>query len=372
VAGLTVLVPDAPYEDASDLERAAAGPGVAWRVFRERDPGRVPDDAWQAADAVLAWHGMRIDGPIIDRLTRCRVIVGCGVGVDRIDADAAGRAGIAVCNVPDYGTGEVADHAMALILALTRGVVRAHEALRADPVAGWRSDLPPTLLRLQGARLGIVGLGRIGTAVAIRGRAFGLEVLAFDPYAPSGHEIAIGARRIEHFAAFLGAVDVVSIHAPLTAETRGMFGAAAFRAMRRAAILVNTARGAIVDTDALADALEASTIAGAALDVLPEEPPRAEGRLLAAFRADAPWLRGRLVLTPHSAWRSAASYRDCRRKAVETAVGYLVDGRLRNCVNRDTLVGPRPGPPEGRDVPRAAGPRHRGDREERAAPPRPD
>jgi D-3-phosphoglycerate dehydrogenase len=341
VGRLTVLVPDAPYEDDGGLERATAGPAVGWRVFRERDPARIPDGCWRAADGVLAWHGMRFDGPTIDRLTRCRVIVGCGVGVDRIDVDAAGRAGIAVCNVPDYGTGEVADHAMALVLALTRGIVRSHEALRADPVAGWRSDLPPTLARMQGARLGLVGLGRIGTAVAVRARAFGMEVVAIDPYAPSGLEIGLGVGRTHDFAALLGAADVVSVHAPLTAETRGLFGAAAFQAMRREAILVNTARGAIVDTDALADALEAGAIAGAALDVLPEEPPRPGGKLLAAFGADAPWLRGRLVLTPHSAWRSAASYRDCRRKAVETALAYLVDGRLRNCVNRDALVRPR-------------------------------
>jgi lactate dehydrogenase-like 2-hydroxyacid dehydrogenase len=338
---LTVLVPDAHYEDDGELERGTAGPGVAWRIFRERDPSRIPDAVWGAADAVLAWLAMPLEAPTVARLHRCRVIVGCGVGVDRIDAAAAGRAGIAVCNVPDYGTGEVADHAMALVLALARGVVRSHEALREDPIAGWRSDLSPTLTRLQGARLGIVGLGRIGTAVALRARAFGLEVVAYDPYAPPGHERTVGATRVDRFPEFLGAADVVSIHAALTDETRGMFAASAFQAMRRHALLVNTARGAIVDTDALADALECGTIAGAALDVLPAEPPRAGSRLVAAFRADAPWLRGRLVLTPHSAWRTPASYLDCRRKAVETALAYLVEGRLRNCVNRDTLAHPR-------------------------------
>jgi len=344
VSVLTVLVPDAPYADEGDLERATAGPDVAWRIFRERDPSRVPDAAWRAADAVLAWHAIRFDGPIIDRLTRCRLIVGCGVGVDRIDLDAAGRAGIPVCNVPDYGTAEVADHTLALILALTRGIVPGHAALAADPVANWRSDVSPILRRLQGARLGLVGVGRIGTAVAMRARPFGFDLLAFDPYAPRGHEIAIGATRVERFEEFLGAADVVSIHAPLTPETRGLFGAAAFDAMRRDALLINTARGPLVDTDALADALAAGTIAGAALDVLPEEPPRAGGKLLAAFLADAPWLRGRLVLTPHSAWRSPASYLDCRRKAVETALAYLVEGRLKNCVNGDALATVRGAP----------------------------
>jgi phosphoglycerate dehydrogenase-like enzyme len=112
--------------------------------------------------------------------------------------------------------------------------------------------------------------------------------------------------------------------------------------MRPGALLVNAARGAIVDTDALVDALEAGTIAGAALDVLPEEPPRAGGKLLTAVLGDAPWLRGRLVLTPHSAWRSPASYAECPRKAVETALEYLHEGRLRNCVNGDLLAAARP------------------------------
>jgi phosphoglycerate dehydrogenase-like enzyme len=281
---------------------------------------------------------MRLDTDAIARLTRCRVIVGCGVGVDRIDVAAAARAGIPVCNVPDYGTGEVADHALGLILALSRGIVRSHEALRDDVVGGWRSDLPPTLTRLDGSRLGLVGLGRIGRAVAARARGLGLEIVVYDPYLPVGTEIP-GGSRIDDFPAFLGEVDVVSIHAPLTDETRGMFDAAAFRAMRPGALLVNAARGAIVDTDALADALEAGRIAGAALDVLPEEPPRAGGKLIAAFLADAAWLRGRLVLTPHSAWRSPASYAECRRKAVETALMYLTEGRLRNCVNRELLAG---------------------------------
>ena len=334
-------MPDAHYTDGGDLERATAGPDVAWRVYRERDPARIPETSWQCADAVLAWLAMRLDADTIARLTRCRVIVGCGVGVDRIDAAAAGRAGIAVCNVPDYGTGEVADHALGLILALARGIVRSHEALRADVVAGWRSDLPPTLTRLEGARLGLVGLGPIGRAVAGRARGLGLEVVVYDPYLPAGEEHPVGGRRVDDFRAFLQEVDIVSIHAPLTAETRGMFDATAFRAMRPGALLVNAARGAIVDTDALADALEAGVIAGAALDVLPEEPPCAGGKLIAAFQADAPWLRGRLVLTPHSAWRSPASYAECRRKAVETALAYLVEGRLRNCVNRDLLPGPR-------------------------------
>ena len=315
---------------------------MAWHVYRERDPAQIPEISWGSADAVLAWLAMPLDAAAITRLTRCRVIVGCGVGVDRIDVVAAGRAGIAVCNVPDYGTGEVADHALGLILALARGIVRSHEALRADLVAGWRSDLAPTLTRLQGARLGIVGLGRIGRAVATRAPGLGLAVVVYDPHLPQGQEIAGHGRRIDDFREFLGEVDVVSIHAPLTTETRGMFDATAFRAMRPGALLVNAARGAIVDTDALADALEAGTIAGAALDVLPEEPPRPAGKLLTAFRADVPWLRGRLVLTPHSAWRSPASYAECRRKAVETALLYLREGRLRHCVNRELLAGARP------------------------------
>lgn len=337
----TFVVPDFQFEDDAKLERTTAGKHARWRIFRERSKDGIPAAAWAEADALLCWHEVAITADVITRLTHCRQIVRCGVGFDHIDLQAAGEAGIPVCNVPDYGTSEVADHAIALLLSFTRGIVAAHNALKADPVKGWAYTTSPTTRRMRGSRFGIVGLGRIGTATALRAKAFGYEVLAYDPYLSNGQEIALGVRRVASLNDLLAESDVVSLHTPLTPETRGMIGAAQLRRMKRDAILVNTARGPLIDTDALAEALKKEWIAAAGIDVLPEEPPSSGGRLVDAFRKNVPWVRNRLILTPHSAWSSAASQADARRKAVETALDYLMYGKLRNCVNAEFLGSPR-------------------------------
>jgi phosphoglycerate dehydrogenase-like enzyme len=337
----TIVVPDFQFADDAGLERQTAGKRFRWKIYRERRAADIPSSAWSSADGVLCWHEVPIDAAAIARMTRCRQIVRCGVGFDHIDLQAAGEAGIPVCNVPDYGTSEVADHAMALLLAFTRGIVAAHGALKADVVKGWTYASSPTTRRMRGSRFGIVGLGRIGTATALRAKAFGYEVLAFDPYLSNGQEIAVGVRRVATLDELLQACDVVSLHAPLTPETRGIIGRAQLRRMQPDAILINTARGPMIDTDALAEALRKGWIAAAGIDVLPEEPPGSGGRLVEAFRKNLPWVRNRLILTPHSAWSSAASQADARRKAVETALDYLDRGLLRNCVNAEFLSKPR-------------------------------
>jgi phosphoglycerate dehydrogenase-like enzyme len=228
-----------------------------------------------------------------------------------------------------------------LLLNLCRGVLAWHQAVVADPIAGWQPETPPPVRRLSGMRLGIVGLGRIGTAVALRAKAFGIEPIIFDPYVPSGQELAVGAARVDTLHTLLGRVDAVTLHVPLTAETRSMFDLRAFRAMRPGSLFINTARGQVFDIDALAEVLEDGHLAGAGLDVLPEEPPRSGHRLLTALREGAPWLRGRLILTPHKAWKCVASLDDLRRLSVETVLSYLVHGRLKNCVNQAFLATPR-------------------------------
>jgi len=195
---------------------------------------------------------------------------------------------------------------------------------------------------VRGTTFGIVGLGRIGTAVALRAKSFGFDILAYDPYVSRGQEIALGVGRVNCLAELLAACDVVSLHAPLTAETRNMIDDAAFAAMRPGALLINTARGGMVDLDALQRALRDERLGAAALDVLPEEPPDAPHPLLTAYAAGADWLRGRLLITPHAAWYSPDSQTDARRLAVETLVAYLLDGHLQNCVNADKLVDRRP------------------------------
>lgn len=332
-ASYRVLTPDAQYDDDGEVERSTAGADFHFDILREREAARIPAELWTQADALLVWHEVVIDRDLIAHLKRCRVIVRAGVGFDHIDLAAAGAAGIPVCNTPDYGTSEVADHAIGMLLALRRGLTFYDDRLHRDPLANYTWAGAPLIARVRGSRLGIVGLGRIGTATALRAKAFGIEVIGFDPYLPRGQEIALGVRRVESLKELLREADAVSLHTPLTDETRHLINAETLALMRPHAVLVNTARGALVDIDALHQALIDDRLGGAALDVLPEEPPQAERPLITALRNGDERLRYRLLLSPHAAWYSHASQTDARRLSTQTLVSYLRDGRLWNCVN---------------------------------------
>ncbi len=338
---LRVLFPDAPFETL-DVEQAALGDGVTIDHFRETDAAAVPEESWAACDAIILYHLMPMPEAVLTRAPRCRILVRAGVGFDSVDLAAAGKLGIPVCNVPDYGTTDVADHAIALMLGLRRALPFLSDRLRTDPVGNWDfAATPMTQQRLRGQTVGIVGLGRIGLAAARRAAAFDMPVGFYDPYLPVGQDLASGYRRFDTLDDLLGWADVVSVHTPLTGETRGMFDAAAFAAMKPGAILVNTARGPIVDIDALHDALRSGRLGGAGLDVLPVEPPDPAHPLIAAFAADADWLRGRLYLTPHAAFACPQSLHDLRRLTGVTVRAYVDHGRLRACVNEGLLVNPR-------------------------------
>ncbi len=334
MAQFRILTPDAQYSDDGLIERSAAGADVRWDILRAGTLSEIPAEALAACDAVVAWHEVDIDRAFVAALKRCRIIVRAGVGFDHIDLDAAAEVGIPVCNTPDYGTSEVADHAIGLMLALRRGIVTYHQRLIADPCAGFDYSRMPLVRRLRGRAFGVVGLGRIGTAAALRAKAFGMSVVAYDPYVSRGTEIALGVDRVETLKELLAASDVVSLHCPLTPETRDMIGAAELALMNNEAILINTARGAIVDIPALIQALRDGIIAGAGIDVLPVEPPRAGDAIAIAYRGGAdPIVGERLIVTPHAAWSSKESVRDSRRLSVETAMLYLRENRLRNLVN---------------------------------------
>ena len=291
-----------------------------------------------AIDGIVHYPGnTEVDGGP-DAYPQVRALLRSGVGFDGLDIEAWGRRGVAVFNVPDYGTSEVADHALALMLTLTRGIATYHEAMRADAAGRWYEVAVPCVKRLRGAVFGIVGLGRIGLAAAMRARGFGMRIAFYDPYLASGMEIAVGAERCTSLAELFAMSDVVSLHLPANRETRNMIGAEILRAAKPGLVLVNTARGTIVDLEALYDALKGGRIAGAALDVLPEEPPRGRNRLLEAFANREPWLDGRLTLSPHAAFYSPDALRDMRVKGVETVIRHLATGDLTNCVNREYLV----------------------------------
>jgi phosphoglycerate dehydrogenase-like enzyme len=334
VTAFRLLTPDAQYPDDGVIERRTAGEGVIWSIHRVRRPQGLPGGALAECDAMVVWHELAVDRSVIDQMQRCRIIVRAGVGFDHIDLQAAADAGIPVCNTPDYGTSEVADHAIGLMLALARGIVSYHQELSADPIANFDHSRAPLVRRVRGSIFGIVGLGRIGTATAIRSKSFGMRVVAYDPYVSRGTEIALGVERVESLAALLRLSDVVSLHCPLTEETRNLVNAETLRLMKPEAILINTARGAVVDIPALIEALDRGIIAGAGIDVLPAEPPRADDEIARAYRdRNNPLTGKRLILTPHAAWFSPESAADARRLSVETAMLYLREGRLRNLVN---------------------------------------
>ena len=329
---ISVLYPDVDFVGEPDIERAAFGNAAELHVFRARRAEQVPDALWQGCDAIVCYHDLPIDRAIVDRLGRCRQIVRAAVGFDNIDLAACSARGIVVCNTPDYGTTDVADHAIALMLAITRGVVAYDAALRADAVEGWSYLKAPAVRRLARQCFGVGGLGRIGTAAALRAKALGMDVVFYDPYRAGGTELSLGIRRVDFLETLLRQADIVSLHAPLTDETRGMIDHGALAQMKPSAILVNTARGPMVDTAALLEALRSGRIAAAALDVLPSEPP-ADDPLVAAWQAGEAELRARLVLSPHAAVYSPDPYFDLRRKSAETVLAYFRDGILRNRVN---------------------------------------
>lgn len=286
-------------------------------------------DLVQAADAdVLLVQDIRVSERTIAQLARCQAIVRCGVGVDNIDLRAAGQRGIAVCNVPDYGTEEVADHALMLLLALARRLVPSFDVIRNG---GW--DLQPVFgtPRLRGKTLGLIGCGRIGTAMVRRALPLGFRVLFYDPYKPDGHDKALGIERCATLEQLLGQSQFLSLHCPLTPETRHIVNARTLAQLPAGAYVISTARGPCIDQRALLAALDSGHVAFAGLDVVDPEP----------LNDDALRRHPRVLLTPHSAFYSVEGDLELRRKAAEEACRVLRGEALRNVVNRDLLVKPR-------------------------------
>lgn len=260
------------------------------------------------------------------------MIVRCGVGYDNVDGAAARRHGIPVANVPDYGTEEVADSAIGLMLALTRGIHLLTGRLR-GPRGPWSWAQVRPRHRLRGRGFGVVGLGRIGTAAALRAKALGMDVLFFDPYTPDGRDRALGVRRAESLAELLAQSYVVSLHCPLSDETRHLINRATLAQLPAGAYLVNTARGGVADVLAVLDAVTRGHLAGAALDVLEEEPPPDDHPLVVAWRDPNHPAHDRIILNPHTAFYSEEGLLDMRIKGSENCRRVLLGQPPRNVVN---------------------------------------
>jgi len=317
--------------DALEPERAVLG---EFAELVALDAGHENDLAGQIEDAagLMMYHVISITRATIDRLRNCRLIVRCGVGVDNVDHAYARQRGVAVVNVPDYGTEEVADTAIAMLLALTRGVTLANSLMRTGSRPWIYTEMAP-LVRLRGRVLGIVGLGRIGAATALRAKALGMDVVFYDPYLPDGYDKALGVRRAETLDALLAQSLAVTIHCPLTPETRHMIDAAAIERLPRGAYLINTARGAVVDTRAVPEAIASGRLLGAGIDVLEIEPPPADDPLVAAWRDPRHPAHHRVLINPHSAFYCEEGLRDMRVKGSEACRRAILGLPLRNVVN---------------------------------------
>lgn len=273
------------------------------------------------ADALLVQYGM-VSRRVIEGLPRLRVLVRYGVGVDGIDLQAATERGIPVVNVPDYGTDEVANHAVALLLALARKLPLLDRQTRSGR---WTVFEAVPLHRLVGQTVGILGCGRIGSRVARKLAGFDVRLLACDPYVPT---LPPGVEPVSRDR-LLAESDYLTLHCPLTDQTRHIVDAAALARMKPTAILVNTARGGLVDTAALVDALQAGRLGGAGLDVTEPEPLDPSSPLL---RLD------QVIVTPHAAWYSEEGRADLKRRVAEEAVRVLGGARPLFCVNPEVFA----------------------------------
>jgi D-3-phosphoglycerate dehydrogenase/C-terminal binding protein len=301
---------------------------LALDAFHEDElVGRIED-----ADAVMIYHQFNVSARIIERLAHCKLIVRCGAGVDNVDHAFARTRGIPVANIPDYGTEDVADTAIAMMLTLARGVHALNSRLRRG-VLPWSYTQVAPLHRVRGRVCGIIGLGRIGGATALRAKALGMDVVFFDPYAPDGRDKSLGIRRSESLEDLLRQSHLLSVHCPLTPETRHLISDEALALLPSGAVVVNTARGAVVDTSAVLHAIERGHLMGAGIDVLEKEPPHDDDPLLQAWRDPKHPAHDRLILNPHSAFYTEEGLRDMRVKGSENVRRVLLGGQPRNVVN---------------------------------------
>ena len=281
-------------------------------------------DLARDADAIITCFAS-VTGNVLRGASKCVVVSRYGVGVDNIAVETATELGMVVAYVPDYCVDEVSDHTMALLLALNRRVLPFDRYAREESWATVPLTLP--VLRLRGSVLGIIGLGRIGRAVCHKARAFGMEVLAYDPYIDDSAFDVIGARSVP-MDTLLKESDFVTVHMPLVAETQGMIGEGQFRLMKPTAFLINCARGPLVDEQALIKALKEGEVAGAALDVLESPLPSPDNPL---FKME------NVLLTPHVAFFSQQSLEELQSRAAGAVVDVLSGKLPDNVINPDVL-----------------------------------
>lgn len=315
---MKVVITDYEYQDVEKERKILKAAGIVLDECQCRTEQALID-ACREADGVIVQY-CAITERVIRAMERCRVIIKYGIGVNNIDVDAASAKGIYVCNVPDYGVDEVSNHAIAMMLALSRGLKSLNESLTSG-AWGYAPVVP--LHRMAGSTLGLVGLGRIPSLVAKKMAGFGLRILAYDPFARPEAARELGVELVE-FDTLVAESDYISIHCPLTPRTQGLFGSETFRRMKSTAILVNTARGPVIQQQALEEALRTGELAGAGLDVYEQEP----------LPKDSPLLHmSNVICTPHCAWYTEEAVTAVQEKAAQEAANVLTGHAPWHAVN---------------------------------------
>lgn len=314
-----VVVTDYEYQSLHWEEKEVASVGgilVPCQLKTEEELIQECKDA----DALLVQYA-KITRRVIENLEKCKIIVRYGVGVDSLDIEAATEHGIYIANVPDYGLEDVADHAMALLLAAVRKVLYLHNKVVNDQ---WDYKLAKPLYRLRGKTLGLMAFGNIARMVANKAKAFGINVQVYDPYLSEkiANEYDV---RIVDFDTLIKTSDFISIHAPVTPETYHVFNKNVFKQMKPNCIIVNTARGALINENDLVEALEKGYIAGAALDVTDPEPISKDSKLKSMEN---------VIITPHAAWYTEEAQDSLQRQAAQEVARVLSGEKPLNLVNK--------------------------------------
>jgi len=327
------------YIKDPDIEQRVLGPSVNIICLEEENEAKFPSSI-ETADALLVWHAT-ISKKTISRLKNCKVIVRYGVGYDNVDYKYALQRGIYFCNNPDYGVHEVADTACSMILALSRKIISYDYASKAVK-SSWQEHIINPIKRTCEHNLGIIGIGRIGTAVALRMKSFGMDIAFYDPYVASGYEKSLGVQRFETLEKLQEFSSIISLHTPLTEETLCMVDENFINHLNRNTIFINTARGKIVkDLDTLFFGLMNGKLIGIGLDVLPQEPPLKSEKLIQAWKDKNNELYTKIIITPHTSYYSDLSWKEMRIKASDNVKRVLDGGKPKNLIIDNFLFYPK-------------------------------
>lgn len=323
------------YIKNPNIEKKILGNKVKIINLNQKNEEKFPETI-KDADAILVWHANLTD-KTFKKLKKCKAIIRYGVGVDNIDLKAAKKYKISIANTPDYGIDEVADTASGLILSLTRKIFLYNNNCK-NYKNIWQENVPKEnknypVKRLRNLNLGIIGLGRIGSALALRMKAFNMNIGFYDPFVKSGYEKTIGIKKFDNLIELTKFSNVISINCVLNNETKGMINNKFLKDIKKGSVIINTARGAIVDKlDTLYYGLKSGKLSGIGLDVLPEEPPSAKEKLIKIWKNKKNLLGNKIIINPHSGYFSSESIVEMRVKASQNIKSAINNKKIKNIV----------------------------------------